>query len=212
MANYVFNSIFVDGKPEDVKRFFTSAKATYTQTYVDWETPSAKSELFTKTVDSEFSFRSFVQPPSQDYDDYYTPTGGLIQSWYHWNIDNWGTKWDAGDVCVDLENSTVAFTTAWSPPIPVFQAIIKQFPNLSFDFHYEEEQGWGGEIFAKNGVITEEKQWDIPNSHADNEALARDCQCDYEDDSEYWYDDCPRKIELLQSDPSAELAKEPQDA
>lgn len=195
MPNHVFNSLYVKGDPESVKRFFTTAKMTYTQTYFDWSVPSIEKDLVTQTVDADFSFRAFVQPPSEDYDDYQTATGGSVQNWYHWNIDNWGTKWDAYDVCVDLENSSVAFVTAWSPPTPVFEAIIKQFPELSFTFRYEEEQGWGGEIHAKDGVITYRTEWDIPNSHADNVALGKECSCEYEDDDEYWYKDCPKAIE-----------------
>ena len=195
MPNHVFNSLYVKGDPESVKKFFTTAKMTYTQTYVDWEKPSPTAQLFTKTIDSDFSFRAFVQPPSEDYDDYFTPTGGLIQSWYNWNIDNWGTKWDAYDVYVDLEGCHASFTTAWSPPTPVFEAIIKQFPELSFTFRYEEGEGWGGELHAKDGVITYETRWDIPNSHAENEAIDRVCNCVDEDDPEYWYKDCPKAVE-----------------
>lgn len=195
MANYVFNSLYVKGDPEDVKRFFTTAKMTITETFIDWSIPSIHKELVTRTIDTDFSFRAFVRPPSENYDDYITSGGGSVQNWYHWNIDSWGTKWDAQDVHVDLDSAYASFTTAWSPPMPVFEAIIKQFPELSFTFSYEEEQGWGGELHAKDGVITYRTEWDIPESHADNVALGKECSCEYEDDDEYWYKDCPKAIE-----------------
>lgn len=195
MPNWVFNSIYINGNPEDAKEFFAKAKAKYTESYYDWEDNSQR-VLRSKEVSLDFGFRSFVQPPSENYDDELTEAGGLIQSWYHWNIDNWGTKWDAHDVYVDPENMHISFSSAWSPPMPVFEAIVKQFPNLSFTFRYEEEQGWGGEIHAKDGVITYKAEWDIPNSHAEEKGLGRDCVCDYDDDQTYWYSDCPREEEL----------------
>jgi len=40
-------------------------------------------------------------------------------SWYDFNISNWGTKWDASNICIEefSDNSiTITFDTAWSPP------------------------------------------------------------------------------------------------
>ena len=51
-------------------------------------------------------------------------------SWYEWNIANWGTKWDAGDVTmkrVDEETLTATFQTAWSPPVPIFERLAKDY-------------------------------------------------------------------------------------
>lgn len=196
MPNHVYNTISVSGKPEDVKQFFAIAKSTHTITYTDWSIPSTEKVLVSEEESRDFSFRAFIKPPEEEYSDYFTPAGGLVQNWYHWNVDNWGTKWDAYEV--EITDDFVSFTTAWNPPMPVFEAIIKQFPELDFEFRYEEEQGWGGEITVSKGVTLHEKNWDIPNSHADNEDLGRECNCDSEDDSEYWYADCPKMVELKQ--------------
>jgi hypothetical protein len=46
-----------------------------------------------------------------------------------------------------------------------------------------------------NGVTVEIRAWDIPDSHADY--AERDnpdgCPCSYEEDTTYWFDDCPGK-------------------
>jgi len=131
--------------------------------------------------------------------------------WYDWNIREWGTKWDANDAELDTDlteldgniNNSLSyrFSTAWSIPTPVFEAMVEQHPELDFDFSSEEEQGWGAEFTSSDGdedgkrslILT--KEWDIPNSHADY--VERDnedgCICSWQDDEDdNWYEDCPR--------------------
>jgi len=172
---------------------------------------------------NEFHFGAFVHPSDEDL-PYYKgeieekkPEGWddlssaeqlahnlkfTGRNWYDWNVTNWGTKWDACDTYIGRDNdlnASVSFQTAWSPPEPIFRAIVEQFPNLTFDISYEEEQGWGGELSGSNGELSLVKEWDIPNSHSDY--VERDnvdgCICSYEDDKEEWYDDCPNKQDIF---------------
>ncbi|MGD9728563.1 MAG: hypothetical protein AB7V39_19530, partial [Nitrospiraceae bacterium] len=93
--------------------------------------------------------------------------------WYVWNNENWGTKWDAYDVVVggastilerlatasdERSTEVVRFDTAWAPPIPVFEAMADQFPELNFVFSWMNEDQFGsggGWVEAKNGVLGE---------------------------------------------------------
>lgn len=76
----------------------------------------------------------------------------------------------------------------------VWKALAEQHPELSIEINFEEEQGWGGVIEIEKGVLTIVKEWDIPNSHADWEALDQECRgCEIWDDPEYRYADCPKK-------------------
>jgi hypothetical protein len=122
--------------------------------------------------------------------------------WYDWNVREWGTKWDACDS--DFDDNTeethaglyYSFNTAWSIPEQVYIAITKQHPELSFQFYAEEEQGWGAEYESRKTDGEPElaltKEWDIPDSHADYVERDRTCNCENDDDQDYWYDDCPR--------------------
>jgi hypothetical protein len=52
----------------------------------------------------------------------------LGEEWYHWCIENWGTKWDVNgsdDGVVDLKENeiTLYFDTAWSPPLEFYIAL-----------------------------------------------------------------------------------------
>lgn len=75
-----------------------------------------------------------------------------IRSWYDWNVENWGTKWDACHVDVDftnLDEGTLVyrFDTAWTPPIPVVQAMQAALPNMRIRLH-GIEPGEGFQVFV----------------------------------------------------------------
>lgn len=44
-----------------------------------------------------------------------SPEEYKLTDWYRWNIDNWGTKWNAYDV--EIYEDTIVFYTAWAPPV-----------------------------------------------------------------------------------------------
>jgi Ferredoxin-like domain in Api92-like protein len=67
------------------------------------------------------------------------------KSWYEWQIDNWGTKWDIAEIWDDMEapdsDSTmigISFDTAWSPPIEFYRSMTDGF-GFTIEAHYLEE-------------------------------------------------------------------------
>jgi hypothetical protein len=77
------------------------------------------------------SFNDFVpRPPSQEH------------YWYDWNVEHWGTKWDAYDESMlydkGLTSYEVAFTTAWSPPIAFAKRLAEMFPKLTIGISFFE--------------------------------------------------------------------------
>jgi hypothetical protein len=197
MPNWVYNSIGVDGKTEDLQSFI--AKATKPRPWQDSEPDEER-----------FSFWNFIAPDPTKLDLYFETngsskdpiTGEVVRTgdnefnWYNWNIENWGCKWDASEITIDDSQGEgyflIQFSTPWGMPTPVFQAMAEQHPELTFDFEWEEEQGWGGKAISKAGVYTEVDSWGIPESHADYLAISRkeSCVCNHEE-QEYWYNDCP---------------------
>lgn len=188
MPNHVFNSMSVTGSPEAIKAFTEKAKHTR------------------QDQSREFSYWNFVTPPQEAVDSgEYDATRGFVageesgftaNNWYEFNTREWGTKWDAYDIDVQVAPKSffATFTSAWSPPTQVFEAIVAQHPELTFDFHWEEEQGWGGESVGNGGYYAIVREWDIPDSHADYLSMTNEssCVCAWSDDQEEWYDDCPR--------------------
>ncbi len=90
--------------------------------------------------------------------------------WYSWNVANWGTKWNAyelsappgqGSPIEALASAHGAsserqveydFDTAWSPPMPIFEALTKRFPTLTFTWYgIEEQPAWGALVTWAGG-------------------------------------------------------------
>ena len=62
-------------------------------------------------------------------------------NWYNWNVNNWGTKWDADPQVFDIDENNISldFSTAWSPPIYLYD--------------YLTEQGWDVEaLYSEPGM------------------------------------------------------------
>ena len=71
----------------------------------------------------------------ENYEKYGTAT------WYEWACNNWGTKWNACDVTETASDNSVTweFLTAWCAPVPVIEKLEQEFPDLSYEFWYTNE-------------------------------------------------------------------------
>lgn len=70
-----------------------------------------------------------------------------------WQIENWGTKWNAYDTRpIEWVDNTlsITFDTAWRPPYPWLAAVLNKF-RLSFKHHWIDE---GNITEGKTGVFT----------------------------------------------------------
>ena len=81
-------------------------------------------------------------------------------SWYEWNTENWGTKWDAYEyepVSRSEGCAVLRFQTAWSPPRPVLAALAAQWPMLTISVESIDEGGWAYRGAYANGIGALEK-------------------------------------------------------
>lgn len=201
MPNWVYNAVSITGEEKALKAFTDKAA----QINGDIQTED----------DSLLSFWNFIKPSAEEM-PYYTgeKKDEKPENWdelntsaqvfwdmqnardaYHWNVRNWGTKWNACNVYAAINNEIVnyQFETAWGQPQEVFIAMTQQHPELIFEFSWEEEQGWGGEATGTNGIFEITNEYDIPASHADYVARGRECYCLSETDKDYWFTDCTGK-------------------
>ncbi|WP_302552861.1 hypothetical protein [uncultured Bilophila sp.] len=87
-------------------------------------------------------------------------------NWYDWSLNNWGCKWNANSEPVEDGDYEFRFETPWGEP----EGFIKKFaleaykkcPDSTFTWWWEEEQGYGQELFIKLGEIIVTKNWDMP--------------------------------------------------
>lgn len=72
-------------------------------------------------TETSFDFAKMIPEPIYKNED----------TWYHWRLQNWGTKWNADardpEIYPDLEIIHYAFETPWSPPDPIFRALSRQY-------------------------------------------------------------------------------------
>lgn len=61
------------------------------------------------------------------------------RTWYEWNIENWGTKWNAYDQKIKEGKTYIKFifSTAWSIPMPIYRKLKKL--GLDFEVKYADE-------------------------------------------------------------------------
>lgn len=72
-------------------------------------------------------------------------------NWYDWSRYNWGTKWNAYSSYIDKETNTIIFDTAWSAPMPIFDALAK----LCYEYKVSFSGKWADEDMGCNVGVFE---------------------------------------------------------
>lgn len=90
-------------------------------------------------------------------------------TWWGWRNKHWGTKWeiDARSGRIEEPGPGIVefhFDTAWSPILPVLEAMTRAYPALCFRMAYADEGGgFAGTATAASGVVADldrSDQWE----------------------------------------------------
>jgi len=131
MPNWCSNRVHISGSKDDVTSFIYLVRGG--------------------SEDDIFSFQAILPCPEELHQhtasQFDTEIGKeLIEKygasdWYQWQVNNWGTKWDASgsylDYC-DEESACWYFETAWSPPEGIYNELSRRFPDLSISWFFDE--------------------------------------------------------------------------
>ena len=148
MPNWFYFSLNVSGKKEDVQAFVENVKGKEGTNYEG----------------REFDFNHFIPQPEGLYDE--KSEDNIFPNWYNWNIENWGTKWNASVDDAYLVSDKEGFPyeyhydmrTAWADPRPVILKMIEMYPDLDFDISGEEESNaYGIYVSSSEDVFLEEE-------------------------------------------------------
>lgn len=136
MPNWCTNRLYVEGDSQVIARLLSSIEGS----------------------DSEFDFNKVIAYPEKYavLDNESTMYAGYNNGGYDWCITNWGTKWNAVEVSVGVGENWVSilFDTAWSPSLPVTDALATAYPELRFTHDYEEAgNDFSGKIIWENGSM-----------------------------------------------------------
>lgn len=137
MPNWCYQTLSIHGEPKQLNKLLKKIEVT-------------KTEEDSHSEATPFSFQNVIPMPSHLLYD-------KKQGWHEWRIANWGTKWQPDIDVADIsgwEHGSIGFqfNTAWSPPTPIIEALVKEFKKLEFHWTYWEEsyEYWGVHDF-KNG-------------------------------------------------------------
>ena len=148
MPNWFYFSLNVSGKKEDVQAFVENVKG----------------KEGTEFEGREFDFNHFIPQPEGLYDE--KSEDNIFPNWYNWNIENWGTKWNASidDTMVMSDKDGFPYEyqynmrTAWADPRPVIFKMIEMYPQLDFNISGEEESNsYGIYVSSSEDVYLEEE-------------------------------------------------------
>jgi hypothetical protein len=141
MPNWCDNTLTVEGAEETVQRFKQMAK------------------LQAGKADSDLSLASLYPIPDNVYQGDLGPEESQRygkNTWYHWCITHWGTKWDVQATLTDALPVRLVywFQSAWSPPVPWLKKVARDFPRLRFVLTYDEPgMAFAGTAIADQGRL-----------------------------------------------------------
>lgn len=148
MPNHVYSSISVEEKYAD--KLKEIAEVGLCRYYLPMP-----EELDGSVSGSENAKPEWQKEKSKELIDKYG-----ADNWYDWCCNNWGTKWGCYDNEVD--GGLYTFTTAWGPIADhIIKKLMEDIP--SFNYSFEEEQGWGGERLVENGRTVHLYDYDTPS-------------------------------------------------
>ena len=137
MPNWCDNVVMIKGSKEDIIK----VKETLA------EAPTLYS--FEKIIPCPTILRNGTAPNRNEQSAAFNTSKYGAKDWYEWCNKNWGTKWDASDAVITVDDEYqvgYSFQTAWAPPIPVHDKLAKMFPNTNIFINYDESgvdfSGW----------------------------------------------------------------------
>lgn len=158
MPNWCYNELRVSGRRALLEEFIERVKSDKVE--FDFESVIPYPEEFRRADEAHEAWGTEnahipwgERPPR--------PLDGYNQGGYDWCIQRWGTKWNSSGAVIDRRDRSVliSFQTAWSPPIPVIDALSRLFPELSLKLNYwEQGAGYKGVHHVKESLVLE--QWE----------------------------------------------------
>lgn len=165
MPNWCYNSVEARGPKDEINAFVNGIngegeKKSILHTY--YPMPEELNILSGFMSEDSEGYAEWKQAQESNLTKY------GFTDWYEWQYEKWGTKW--GDRCLEIHDTyekedgtavvSFQYETAWGPAEKAFLHISTLFPNIRWDFHYDEEAGFFcGNVVMRNGEILFDKMF-----------------------------------------------------
>jgi hypothetical protein len=159
LPNWCFNHLLIEGP--NTNKFFEACKGK-TARYIPAGNELSiysEEEIAQSKAYYGFTFNALVPVPNNILAKGYSHAG------YHWQNQNWGTKWDVNDKDLEIfaeENEYIGinFETAWGPPLEWLMRASKGFDDVALELAYHEESMmFCGKINVSNGQIIAQEEY-----------------------------------------------------
>lgn len=160
MPNWMYNTLEVTGKEEEVAKLAEQLATPYERTAFD----IGSKQYETYKVNKPISLWNIIKPEDLEaYEDNPSLDQTNPNHWYLWNYNNWGTKWDVSEAEVISRSEgliTYRFNTPWGSPLEALTTLSEQYPTLNLTLEFEEEQAWGGTCEIQDGLMIETDRYE----------------------------------------------------
>ena len=161
MSNWCWNKICISGDSKEIKRFLTGGigedenDLSFLEAYYPCPV-----ELRTEVKDEEERKNRIAKYG--------------FDGWYNWCRKHWDAKWHENLLHVEYvdgaSTGSITFESAWTPPLAGYGKISEQFPNLKFEFYYEEpSMAYCGDAIIQNGMIDDDCREYVNDDEEDEE-------------------------------------------
>lgn len=176
MPNHVANRLTIIGDEKEIRRCLDNISGYYYEN--GQKSDDVRRIDFEKIIPMPDEIRNTTAPNRDEKLARKLTKKYGHSDWYSWSCAKWGTKWNAYDITSEEydEPNSVSFSTAWSTPRPVILELSKQYPSLTFEVIYADED-WGhnyGTYTYSSGEIIQDECYDA--SQGDPEEIVRELQ------------------------------------
>lgn len=135
--------------------------------------PLASREQVIKCLES-FDCADMYLVPARAYHQNLTQHGH--GDWYGWCSEHWGTKWNADEVriVIDQDHIALSFVTAGAYPKPIFRKLSLAYPALAFHVrYYDEHYRWARDFVLVKGKESQKRKRPAREIASEVEAFRR---------------------------------------
>ena len=197
MPNHITNRLTIIGTEEQVKQVREAIKGERETQHIDFNKIAPipkeleKTQSPTRIISQEEydeQEKKIAEGNLTDNEKNFGLSRGLTQElvdeyrkkfghsdWYGWQIENWGTKWNAYEQFI-LDENCIEFQTAWSTSFALLVNLSLMFPEVTFEVRFADED-FGYNVGEYTLLGGEEILENIPNGGSDEAyELAMDIQ------------------------------------